>query len=250
MDKPLFNSLLQLGDDSLVLGQRLCEWSGKAPTIEVELSLSNLALDLIGQATMLLDYAGKVEGEGRDADRLAYHRDGDQFRNSLMAEQPNGDFGRTIMRHFFFATYASSLYEALTQSSDETVAAIAAKAVKELRYHADFAAEWVVRLGDGTEESHDRMAKALDWHWRFIADLFEDDADWSKLADRGVVPLRASLREAFDQRVAAVLAEANLDLPDEVWPLTGGRQGKHSEHLSILLAEMQVLPRAHPTAVW
>ncbi len=250
MNTPLFNALLQLGDDSLVLGQRLCEWSGKAPTIEVDLSLSNLALDLIGQATMLLDYAGQVEGAGRDADRLAFHRDAEQFRNSLLVEQPNGDFARTIVRHFFFATYASSLYEALTRSSDETIAAIAAKAVKELRYHADLADEWVVRLGDGTEESHGRMVKAVDWHWRFIGDLFEDNDDWVELAASGVVPLRASLRGAFDQHVAQVLGEAKLDVPGEVWPLTGGRRGSHSEHLSIMLAEMQVLPRAHPTAAW
>lgn len=250
MNKPLFNALLQLGDESLILGQRLCEWSGKAPTIEVDLSLSNLALDLIGQATMLLDYAGQVEGEGRGADRLAFHRDAEQFLNSLMVEQPNGDFARTIVRHFLFATFASALYEALTRSSDETLAAIAAKAVKELRYHADFAAEWVVRLGDGTEESHNRMLKALDWHWRFIGDLFEDDEDWIELAGDGVVPLRASLRDGFNERVAQVLGKATLDVPGEVWPLTGGRRGNHSEHLSIMLAEMQVLPRAHPTAVW
>lgn len=250
MDKPLFNALLQLGDDSLILGQRLCEWSGKAPTIEVDLSLSNLALDLIGQATMLLDYAGKVEGEGRDGDRLAFHRDAEQFRNSLLVEQPNGDFARTMVRHFFFVTYASALYDALTKSGDETVAAIAAKAVKELRYHADYAAEWVVRLGDGTDESHERMEKALAWCWRFLDDLFEDDADWVELAERGMLPLRATLRSGFDQCVAQVLAQATLEVPGEVWPLAGGRQGKHSEHLSIMLAEMQVLPRAHPTAAW
>ena len=250
MDKPLFNALLQMGDDSLVLGQRLCEWSGKAPTIEVDLSLSNLALDLIGQATMLLDYAGQVEGEGRDADRLAFHRDAELFRNSLMVEQPNGDFARTVVRHFFFATYASALYEALSKSSDETLAAIAAKAVKELRYHSEYAAEWVVRLGDGTEESHSRMVKALDWHWRFIDDLFEDDADWAELAERGIVPLRATLRGNFGKRVAQVFGEATLEVPGEVWPLTGGRQGRHSEHLSLVLAEMQVLPRAHPAATW
>lgn len=250
MDNALFRALIQLGDDSLILGQRLCEWCGHAPTIEVDLGLSNLALDLIGQATLLLDYAGEVEGGGRDADWLAFHRNAEQFANCLLAEQPNGDFARTVVRHLFFATYASALYEALAASPDARLAEIAAKAVKELRYHADFAADWAERLGGGTEESHARMADALDWHWRFVDDLFHDDAEWADCAARGLVPLRQSLRDRFERDVSAILGRAGLALPGKVWPLVGGRSGQHSEHLSALLATMQVLPRAHPEAVW
>ncbi|AZI35385.1 phenylacetate-CoA oxygenase PaaI subunit [Caenibius tardaugens NBRC 16725] len=250
MDAPLFGVLTQLGDDSLILGQRLCEWCGHAPTIEVDLSLSNLALDLIGQATLLLDYAGVVEGAGRDADRLAFHRSAEAFRNCLLAEQPNGDFAQTIVRHFFYATYAAALFEELVHSSDRRLSEIAAKAAKELRYHAEYAADWVVRLGDGTEESNARMRDALAWHWRFVDDLFLDDADWVACAERGLVPLRQALRPAFGDIVATVLGRAGLDVPGKVWPIMGGRSGRHSEHLSTLLAIMQVLPRAHPQAAW
>jgi ring-1,2-phenylacetyl-CoA epoxidase subunit PaaC len=250
MDAHLFRALVQLGDDSLVLGQRLCEWCGHAPTIEVDLSLSNLALDLIGQANLLLDHAGAVEGAGRDADRLAFHRDAEAFRNCLLVEQPNGDFARTVARHFLYATYAATLFEQLARSPDGRLSEIAAKAIKELRYHAEYAADWMVRLGDGTEESHTRLRDALDWHWRFVDDLFLDDADWSACAERGLVPLRQALRPAFDEAVAAVLRRAGLAVPGKVWPIVGGRSGRHSEHLSPLLATMQVLPRAHPQAVW
>lgn len=243
-------ALQQLGDDALILGQRLCEWSGHAPSVELDISLANLALDLIGQATLLLDFAGKVEGEGRTGDTLAFHRDDSAFRNTLMVEQPNGDFGQTILRHFFYTTYALPLYEGLAKSSDEHLAAIAEKAIKELRYHTEYSAEWVVRLGDGTEESRTRMGQALEWLWRFIDDMFDEDAAWSQLADEGVVPSRKALRDAFDARVADVLTQATLGVPEKVWPVTGGRMGAHSEHLSRLLADMQVLPRTHPEAAW
>jgi ring-1,2-phenylacetyl-CoA epoxidase subunit PaaC len=242
--------LQQMGDDVLILGQRLCEWSGHAPAVELDISLSNLALDLIGQANMLLDYAGTVEAAGRDADALAFHRGDHEFRNALMVEQPNGDFGQTMLRHFFFATYALALYRELAQSSDHQIAAIAEKANKELRYHAEYSAEWVIRLGDGTPESHGRMTKALDCLWRFIDDLFAEDAAWSEQAKAGVVPWRHALRPEFDARVAEVLAQASLDMPEKAWPITGGRDGAHSEHLSRLLGEMQVLARAHPGAQW
>jgi len=250
MNNPLFQALVQLGDDSLILGQRLCEWSGHAPSIEVDLSLSNLALDLIGQATLLLDYAGEVEGASRNADLLAFHRDAEHFRNCLLVEQPNGDFGQTIVRHFLYSTYAVALFGELSHSRDSGLAEIAAKAIKELRYHAEYAAEWTVRLGDGTEESHTRMRDALDWHWRFVDDMFLDDTAWSACAEQGLVPLRQTLRVAFDQTVSALLARAGLSVPREVWAIGGGRSGRHSEHLSVMLATMQVLPRAHPQASW
>jgi len=250
MSDILFRSLLELGDDSLILSQRLCEWCGQAPTIEVDLSLSNLGLDLIGQATLFLGYAGEIEGKGRDADRLAFQRDGEQFRNCLLVEQPNGDFAQTMARQFLFSTYQLGLFEALVGSKDPRIAEIAAKAVKEVRYHADISTDWVVRLGDGTEESHERMAEGFDWFWRFIDDMFVMDAEQRPLVEQGILPDKAALRPAFDARVAEVLAEATLPAAPSVWQVGAGREGRHTEHLSRLLAEMQQLPRAHPEAVW
>ena len=250
MNDDLFQYLLRLGDDSLILGQRLTEWCGHAPTIEVDLGISNLALDLIGQATLFLGYAGEVEGKERDADRLAFHRDAEEFRNCLLVEQPNGDFAQTMARQFLFSTQSVLLLEELKLSSDTRIAEIAAKAVKEVRYHAELAADWVIRLGDGTEESHARMVDGLDWFWRFVDEMFEMDAAETALVQRGIAVDRAAIRSAFDARVAATLDQATLAVQRCDWPLTGGRSGKHTEHLSRLLAEMQVLPRAHPEAVW
>jgi ring-1,2-phenylacetyl-CoA epoxidase subunit PaaC len=250
MNEQLFQYLLRLGDDSLILGQRLTEWCGHAPTIEVDLSLSNLALDLIGQATLLLDYAGEVEDKGRDADRLAFHRDAEQFTNCLLVEQPNGDFAQTMARQFLFSCYSELMFAELEKSADPRLAEIAAKAVKEVRYHADLAADWVIRLGDGTDESRRRMIEGLDWFWRFVDEMFAMDAAENALVQRGVAVDRAAIREAFDQRIAATLAQAGLEVQASGWPLSGGREGRHGEELSRLLAEMQVLPRAHPEAVW
>ena len=180
-DALLFETLLRLGDDSLILGQRLGEWCGHAPSVEVDLSLANMGLDLIGQATHFLNAAGAAEGQGRDGDALAFRRDVLDFRNCWLVEQPNGDFAQTMARQFLFSTWQEMLFGHLEGSSDETIAAIAAKAVKEVRYHAELSAEWVIRLGDGTEESRRRMAAGLDWHWRFVPELFEMDA----IAHRG-----------------------------------------------------------------
>lgn len=250
MSDILFRSLLELGDDSLILSQRLCEWSGHAPSIEVDLSLSNLGLDLIGQATLFLGYAGEVECKGRDADRLAFHRNAEQFRNCLVVEQPNGDFAQTMARQFLFSTYQLGLFEALVGSTDPRIAEIAAKAVKEVRYHAELAADWVIRLGDGTEESHQRMVDGFDWFWRFIDDMFVVDEAQRPLIEQGVLADKAALRPAFDARVAEVLAEATLPPAQAVWQVGAGREGRHTEHLSHLLGIMQQLPRAHPEAVW
>ena len=246
----LFQYLLRLGDDSLILGQRLSEWCGHSPTIEVDLSLSNLGLDLIGQATLLLGYAGEVEGKGRDADRLAFHRDALQFRNCLLVEQPNGDFAQTIARQFLFSTYSHALFQKLTGSTDARIAEIAAKAVKEVAYHADLAADWVVRLGDGTEESHRRMAEGLDWFWRFVDEMFEMDEVERSLAESGVAVDKAALRPQFDEKVSYVLAAATLQPAAYPYPIKGGRVGHHSEHLGHLLAQMQYLQRTYPDAVW
>jgi ring-1,2-phenylacetyl-CoA epoxidase subunit PaaC len=250
MTAPLFDYLLRLGDDALVLGQRLGEWCGHAPTIEVDLSLDNLALDLIGQATLLLGLAGEVEGAGRDADRLAFHRDALEFRNCLLVEQPNGDFAQTMARQLLFSLFQELHYTALTRSAEPRLAEIAAKAVKEVAYHAELAADWVIRLGDGTEESHRRMVEGFDWHWRFVAELFEMDAVDRAMLDSGVGADKAALRPAFEARLAAVLQEATLPPPAYPRPLLGGRVGHHSEHLGHLLAAMQHLPRSYPDARW
>jgi ring-1,2-phenylacetyl-CoA epoxidase subunit PaaC len=246
----LFDYLLRLGDDSLILGQRLAEWCGRAPALEIDLSLANVALDLIGQATLFLDLAGEVEGKGRDGDKLAFHRDAMAFRNCLVVEQPNGDFAQTIARQFLFSTMQLALFEKLSASSNARIAEIAAKAVKEIQYHAELAAEWVIRLGDGTAESRQRMIDGLDWFWRFVDEMFESDAIEQSRIEGGVAVDRSTLRQGFDTTVNNVLREATLPLPTYPRAIKGGRAGRHSEHLGHLLATMQYLPRAHPDAVW
>lgn len=245
-----FEYLLRLGDDALVLGQRLAEWCGHAPTLEVDLSLANMGLDLIGQATFFLGYAGELEGKGRDADALAFHRDVLAYRNCLMVEQPNGDFARTIARQFLYSSMHELLLGALINSTDPRIAEVAAKGVKEVRYHRELAGDWVIRLGDGTDESRERMTDGLDWHWRFVDELFEMDAIEQALADEGVAADRSALRPAYDAGVAAVLKEATLEMPELPRAAVGGRVGHHSEHLGHLLAVMQHLPRSYPDARW
>lgn len=246
----VFEYSLRLGDDCLILGQRLSEWCGHAPTLEVDLSLANVALDLVGQATYFLGHAAEVEGQGRDADQLAFHRDALDFKNCLLVEQPNGDFGQTIARQFLFSTWHHLLLQELAKSSDEKLAAIAAKGVKEVAYHADLAAEWVIRLGDGTEESHKRMAAGLEWMWRFVDELFAMDEIDVRAVEAGIGVDKAVLRAPFDTRIASVLAEATLPLPASRRAVLGGRVGHHSEHLGHLLSEMQFLQRAYPGATW
>jgi ring-1,2-phenylacetyl-CoA epoxidase subunit PaaC len=249
-DLSLFEYALRLGDDSLILGQRLSEWTGHAPSVEVDLSLANMALDLVGQATHFLNYAGEVEGRGRDGDALAFHRDVLDFRNCMLVEQPNGDFAQTMARQFLFSTWQKMLFERLTGSSDDFIASVAAKAVKEVAYHEELSAEWVIRLGDGTEESRGRMVDGLDWMWRFIPELFEMDELAAQAAERGVGPDLAALRTDYDRKVQAVLAEATLERPKDQRPILGGRRGHHSEHLGHLLCTMQFLSRSYPDATW
>ena len=249
-DEVLFETLLRLGDDSLILGQRLGEWCGHAPSVEVDLSLANMGLDLIGQATHFLNAAGAAEGQGRDGDALAFHRDVLDFRNCWLVEQPNGDFAQTMARQFLFSTWQELLFGQLEGSADATIAAVAAKAVKEVRYHAELSAEWVIRLGDGTEESHRRMADGLDWTWRFVPELFEMDAVATEAASRGIGADVSLFREDYDRRIRAVLAEATLEAPKDQRPILGGRRGHHSEHLGHILAAMQFLPRTYPDATW
>jgi len=249
-DPARFDYLLRLGDDALILGQRLGEWCGHAPSVEVDLSLANLALDQIGQGTLLLSAAGEAEGAGRDADSLAFHRDVLDYRNCWLVEQPNGDFARTIARHLLMSTYQHMLYERLAESTDTALAEIAAKAVKEVAYHRELAAEWTVRLGDGTEESAKRMADGLDWCWRFVPELFEVDETLGALIERGIAPDPRGIEEEYRAAIGAVLAEAKLEAPPEQRPILGGRRGHHSEHLGHLLAVMQHLPRTYPDAIW
>lgn len=235
--------LLRLGDDALILGQRLGEWCGHAPSVEVDLSLSNLALDLVGQATLFLGAAG-------DADELAFHRDVLDFRNCLLVEQPNGDFARTMVRQMLFSTWQHLLYQRLADSSDQAIREVAAKAVKEVTYHQEIAAEWVVRLGDGTEESATRTRDGLDWCWRFVPELFEVDTELDAAIACGTAIDPRGFEAEYRSVIASVLTEAALPVPPDQRPILGGRRGHHSEHLGHLLAVMQHLPRTYPDATW
>lgn len=249
-ETPLFAYTLRLADTSLVLGHRLSEWAARAPTLEEDIALANLALDLIGQARLFYEYAGKVESKGRDEDALAYLRDDREYRNLLIVEQPNGDFAVTMMRQFLYAAFARPYFEALARSSDETLAAIAAKAEKEMAYHLRHAGEWVIRLGDGTDESHARAQAALDDIAIYVNEMFEVDATERALIEAGVAPDPAKCRAEFDATLAHVFAEATLAAPSVRHGQSGGKSGRHTEHLGHLLAEMQSLHRAHPGVVW
>jgi ring-1,2-phenylacetyl-CoA epoxidase subunit PaaC len=245
-----FHYILRLADTSLVLGQRLGEWVGHAPALEEDLALANIALDLVGQARLLLTYAGEIEGRGRDEDALAFLRDAPEFCNVSLAEQPNGDFGHTIVRQFLLDAWQLELYEALSGSTDARLAEIAAKAVKETRYHLRFSAGWLVRLGDGTAESHARVAAALDALWRFTDELLTPDALDEEMAAAGIAPSLAALRARWEERVGAVLEEATLKRPAAASYLWHGKRGVHTEHLGHMLAEMQHLPRTFPGVTW
>ncbi|EKV30707.1 Phenylacetate-CoA oxygenase, PaaI subunit [Caenispirillum salinarum AK4] len=241
---------LRLGDDSLILGQRLSEWCAKSPEMELDIALMNLSLDLFGRARTLLSHAAALENEGRDEDSIAFLRDIGDFRNVLLVEQPNGDFAETIVRQVLFDCFDLPFQEALAASADETLAAVAAKAVKESAYHLRFSANWLIRLGDGTEESHRRAQAALDALAPYAHELFETDALEDRLIKAGVAVDRAALRPRFDERLAAILKEATLTLPGTEWRPTGGRRGEHSEALGFLLAEMQWMQRAYPDSEW
>jgi ring-1,2-phenylacetyl-CoA epoxidase subunit PaaC len=246
----LLTYTLRLADTVLILGHRLSEWSGHGPTLEEDIALSNLALDLIGQARLFYDYAGQIEGKGRDEDALAYLRDDKDYFNLLLVEQPNDDFAFTIVRHLIFSAFAHLFHAALAASSDATLAGIGAKAEKEMAYHVRHASEWVIRLGDGTAESHQRAQDAVDELMIYANELFEtDDADLT-LIKTGAAPDPALLKAAFHTTIDHVLREATLTMPTIKYPQTGGRKGIHTEHLSHLLAEMQSLHRAHPGATW
>ena len=250
MSDARFRYLLRLADTSLVLGQRLGEWVGHAPALEEDLGLANLSLDLIGQARLLLAYAGELEGKGRDEDQLAFLRDGTDFYNVTLAEQPNGDFAHTIVRQLLLDAWQLELYEELQHSSDERLAAIASKALKETRYHFRYSAGWVVRLGDGTAESKTRVQAALDELWRFTGELVTPDEIDAAMVAQKVAPDLATLRPRWQARIDEVLGEATLGRPADTAYPWHGKSGRHTEHLGYLLAEMQFLQRAYPGAQW
>lgn len=247
--KPLDGYALALGDDALVGSHRLSEWLTRAPDLEEEVALANIALDLLGQARFLLGFAGR--SSGLTEDELAFERTDREYRNSLLAELPNGDFAHTILRLLFFSTYQRLLYPALAGSADGELAAFAAKAAIEVGYHYDYAVLWTLRLGDGTEESHDRAAAALAELWPYTAELFALDEGVSALAAEGLVPDPESLAGPWHEQIGAVLAQATLGTaPSGTWRPAGGRAGVHTEALGYLLAEMQSVHRAHPGATW
>jgi ring-1,2-phenylacetyl-CoA epoxidase subunit PaaC len=246
----LYRYVLRLGDTSLVLGQRLSEWIGHAPELEEDLGLANLALDLIGQARLLLSYAAELEGRGRDEDALAFLRDAPEFTNATLAEQPNEDFGRTVVRQWLLDCWQLEIYAALSAGADTRLAAIAAKALKETRYHYRFSSGWLVRLGDGTEESHQRVQRALDELWRFTAELFTPDAIDERMQAAGVAPALAELSPRWSARIDADLEAATLVRPATQPYPWHGKLGVHTEHLGHMLGEMQHLQRTYPGARW
>ncbi|MDP1890428.1 MAG: 1,2-phenylacetyl-CoA epoxidase subunit PaaC [Gemmatimonadaceae bacterium] len=246
----LFPFLLRIADDRLILGHRTSEWCGHAPILEEDIALANIALDLIGQANLVLQHAGAVESAGRDGDALAFFRDAVEFRNALLCELPKGDFGVTIVRHFFHGLYSVLQWEALTRSTDQTLSGIAAKALKESRYHVRHAGEWMIRLGDGTEESHRRAQDAVDALWPYTGELFMQPTDEADLVAAGVTADVSLLEAPWRAQVDDVLRRATLRAPDGVWMQRGGRDGRHTEHLGHLLAEMQIVARSHPGAAW
>lgn len=253
LDDAVARYALALGDDALVLSQRLCEWAACSPAIEEDVALMNVALDLIGQARSLLAYAGEREGAGRTEDDLAYLRDERDFSNVQLVEIANGDFATTMARQLLFSAYQYDLYSALSGSADEQIAGVSAKAFKEVCYHRDHAATWVVRLGDGTDESHQRMVAAVDVVWPFAGELFQP-LDWhagvSDLVEAGVACDPASLHEPWSSFVTSVLSEATVDVPVTTWAPGGGRRGLHTEGFGYLLAELQHVHRSFPGATW
>lgn len=249
-NEALLTFSLRLADDLLILSHRLSEWCGHGPILEEDIALTNRALDHLGEARNLYTCAGQLEGKGRTEDHFAYLRTERQYVNAKLVEQPNADYAHTIVRSFLFDAYHLPLAEAMSKSSDAQLAAIASKAVKEAQYHLKHSSDWLVRFGDGTEESHRRAQEALDDLWTYTGELFEEDEAHQVLVTAGIAPSMTSIKAAFDKNVDHVLAEATLKRPADGFMATGGRQGKHSEHLGYILADMQYMQRAYPGAEW
>jgi ring-1,2-phenylacetyl-CoA epoxidase subunit PaaC len=250
MTNSLFEYVLRAGDSNLILGHRLSEWTAHGPVLEQDIALTNVALDLIGQATMFLEYAAELEGKGRTADEIAFLRDAPAYRNVLLTEQPNEDFGYTIVRQFFYDTYNYLFYKELCKSTDERLKGIAEKSVKEATYHIRHSREWVLRLGDGTEESHRRTQNAVNDLWSYTGELFEMNETDKELSGKGIAVDRNAIKAEWDKIVTDVMTEATLELPKGAYMYSGSQKGQHSEHLGYLLAEMQYLPRAYPGTSW
>lgn len=249
-ETPLVLYTLRRADDALILGHRLSEWCGHAPMLEEDMALANMGLDLLGQARELYSFAAKVEGKDNDEDKLAYLRDVRQYRNLLLVEQPNGDFAQTMVRQFFYAAFADLYWRAMMKSKDGTLAAIAAKSEKESAYHLRHSSEWIIRLGDGTEESHARAQAAIDHLWAYTGEMFEADESERGLVDAGIAVDAAVLRPQWLKTVTGIVGEATLVLPKNDWMQRGGRSGRHSEHLGHLLSELQSMQRTFPGATW
>lgn len=245
-----FDYLLQLGDNTLILSQRLSEWCGHGPVLEQDIAMTNIALDLLGQTRMLLTYAGEVEGQGRSEDDLAYFRDAHQFRNVLLVEQPNEDWAYTIVRQFFFDAFNYFNYQALLKSRDERLAAIAEKSLKEVTYHLRYSSEWVVRLGDGTETSREKMQAAVNDLWMFTGELTTPGEVDRLMAEAGIAPDLLTIKPLWETKVSTILDEATLKKPENDWMQSGGKSGRHTEHLGYMLAEMQHLQRTYPGNEW
>jgi ring-1,2-phenylacetyl-CoA epoxidase subunit PaaC len=249
-EEALVEYLIRIGDNSLIMGHRMSEWCGHGPILEQDIAIINIALDHIGQAKNWLDLACEVEGKGRTSDDLAYHRDAFDYRNFLLCEQPNGNWGDTLVRGFFFDTWNYFFNQQLANSSDERIAAIAQKSLKEISYHKNYSADWMIRLGDSTEESHEKMQHALNELWMYTGELFMmDEVDERMLKEKAGADL-SIVKKEWEKVVNEILAEATLQKPEGAWMQKGGKKGIHTEHLGYILAEMQFLPRAYPDAKW
>lgn len=246
----LFNYLLRLGDNAAILGHKLSEWCGHGPELEEDIAIINTALDLLGHARSLYTYAGEVEGKGRDEDDIAYLRIEREYRNALICELPNGHYGDTIARQFLFDQFNHLLFSELVNSTDETVAAIAAKALKEIRYHLRRSTEWTLRLGDGTQESHDRIQQSFNDIWMYTGDLFAQDESDAVVVAAGIGPDLDQLYPIWKEKVKAVLEEATLQMPKDSWMQSGSKQGRHTEHMGYILADLQYMQRTYPGCEW
>jgi ring-1,2-phenylacetyl-CoA epoxidase subunit PaaC len=250
LNNNLLEYTLRIADDSLILGHRVSEWCGHGPILEEDIALTNIALDLVGQATNFFEYASTIDEQKRSADQLAFLRFDRDYRNLLLVEQKNEDFAVTITRQFFFDAFRRLFFEKLCESSDKTLAAIAEKSLKETKYHLKHSSEWVIRLGDGTEESNDRMNYAIDSLWRYTDELFFQNEVDLALIEEGIAVDLTTLKSLWKENIDAVFAEATLEIPTYAYQIKGGRTGMHSEHLGFLLAEMQYMQRAYPNMEW
>lgn len=250
MKENLFKYTLRLSDNALILAQRISEWTGHGPFLEEDLALTNITLDTFGTATLLLEYAAETEGKNRTADNLAYFRNEREFTNVLLVEQSNGDYAKTIIRQVFIDAYNFLVYQELTKSKDETLAGIAQKAIKEVTYHLRHSSAWVVRFGDGTEESRIKAQDAVNELWRFTGELFEMDQVETALIKEGIAPDLNTIQPKWGKIISELFVKANLKTPENTYMQTGGRKGLHTEHLGFLLSEMQTLPRMLPDAKW